>query len=48
MEVAQNFSLKSFNTFGIDAKAKAFVNASDEDELFEILSANKLKSSISQ
>jgi len=44
MEIAQNYSLKNLNTFGIDAKAKAFVIASDEDELFEILSANELKS----
>lgn len=44
MEIAKNFSLKRFNTFGIDAEAKAFVNASGEDELYEILSANELKS----
>jgi UDP-N-acetylmuramate dehydrogenase len=44
MEIAQNYSLKNLNTFGIDAEAKAFVNASDEDELFEILSAEELKS----
>jgi len=44
MEIAKNFSLKRFNTFGVDAEAKAFINADSEDEMFEILSANELKS----
>ncbi len=44
MEIAQNFSLKRFNTFGVDAAARAFVNATSENELFEILSAAELKS----
>ncbi len=43
MEIAKNLSLKSFNTFSIDASARAFVNALDEDEMFEILSAETLK-----
>lgn len=43
MEIAKNYPLKSFNTFAIDASAKAFVNAADEDEMFEILSAKELK-----
>ncbi len=44
MEIAKNYSLKRFNTFGVDAAAKAFVNAGSEDELFEILSDDGLKS----
>ncbi len=44
MEIAKNFSLKQFNTFAVDASAKAFVNAADEDEMFEILSAEELQS----
>ena len=43
MEIAKNFSLKRFNTFAVDASAKAFVNAADEDEMFEILSAEELR-----
>ncbi len=43
MEIAKNFSLKRFNTFGIDAKAKAFVDITQEEELPEILSLNELK-----
>jgi len=44
MEIAKNYSLKRFNTFGVEAAAKAFVNAGSEDELFEILSNDELKS----
>lgn len=44
MEIAKNFPLKRYNTFAVDAAAKAFVNVSSEDELFEILSAEELKS----
>ncbi len=44
MEIAKNYSLKRFNTFGVDASAKAFVDARSEDELFEILSYKELKS----
>ncbi len=43
METAKNFSLKQLNTFGVDVSAGAFVNAGDEDEMFEILSAEELK-----
>jgi UDP-N-acetylmuramate dehydrogenase len=43
MEIAENFSLKNFNTFGIDAKAKAFVEINSEDEILELLSARELK-----
>ncbi len=43
MEIAKDFSLKKFNTFAVDASTRAFVNAGDEDEMFEILSADGLK-----
>lgn len=41
MEVQTNFSLKNYNTFGIDAKAKRFVSISDEKELVELLEKEK-------
>jgi UDP-N-acetylmuramate dehydrogenase len=44
METAKNFSLKRFNTFGVEASAGAFINAASEDEMFEILSVKELKS----
>ena len=44
MNILKNFSLKKFNTFGIDAKTKLFVEVLNEDELLEILSADELKS----
>lgn len=37
MQLQQNVSLKSFNTFGIDAKAKAFATFSFVDELEEVI-----------
>lgn len=37
MEIHKNFSLKEFNTFGIDAKAKFFVQINSIEELQEIL-----------
>lgn len=37
MEIHKNFSLKEFNTFGIDAKAKFFVQVNSIEELQEIL-----------
>ncbi len=43
MDIAKNFSLKPYNTFSIDVSARAFVIATDEDEMFEILSADELK-----
>jgi UDP-N-acetylmuramate dehydrogenase len=43
MEIANNFSLKRFNTFGIEAKAKAFVEVAGEEEMLEILSTKELK-----
>jgi len=37
MEINNNFSLKNYNTFGIEAKAKQFVEISSEEELKTIL-----------
>lgn len=37
MEIKKDFSLKAYNTFGIDAKAKFFVQIKTVDELSEIL-----------
>ena len=37
MEILENFSLKNYNTFGIEAKAKAFVAVQTEAELVAVL-----------
>ncbi|MGM5469655.1 UDP-N-acetylmuramate dehydrogenase [Flavobacteriaceae bacterium LMO-SS05] len=37
MQIQQNISLKSYNTFGIDAKAKYFVSVNSLSELLEVL-----------
>lgn len=36
LQIQQNVSLKNFNTFGIDAKARYFVEVNHEDELEEL------------
>ncbi len=36
LQIHQNVSLKNFNTFGIDAKARYFVEIAHEDELTEL------------
>jgi len=41
MEIQSNFSLKNYNTFGIEAKAKQFVAVHSVDELKTILEENK-------
>lgn len=41
MEIQSNFSLKNYNTFGIEASAKQFVAVHSIEELKTILSANK-------
>ena len=41
MEIQYNFSLKNYNTFGIEAKAKQFVAVHDATELKAILERNK-------
>jgi len=40
MKVLQNSSLKSYNTFGIDVKAKRFVSVSSLEELKSVLKGN--------
>ena len=40
MNIIQNQSLKKYNTFGIEAKAIAFVSVSSVEELKDILSQN--------
>jgi UDP-N-acetylmuramate dehydrogenase len=37
MNIVKNISLKPYNTFGIDAKAKYFIEIFNEDELKEVL-----------
>lgn len=41
MHILQNISLKSYNTFGIDAKAKYFIPVNSVSELQEILKLNE-------
>ena len=41
MEIQNNFSLKNYNTFGIEAKAKQFVAVHNVAELKTILEENK-------
>lgn len=41
MEILHNFSLKNYNTFGIEASAKQFVNVQNIAELKSILEHNK-------
>ena len=43
MEIQTNFSLKNYNTFGIEAKAKQFVAVHNTNELRTILQQNKLE-----
>ncbi|TRX26743.1 UDP-N-acetylmuramate dehydrogenase [Flavobacterium franklandianum] len=43
MEIQTNFSLKNYNTFGIEAKAKQFVAVHNTTELRTILEQNKSK-----
>jgi UDP-N-acetylmuramate dehydrogenase len=43
MEIKSDFSLKNYNTFGIEAKAKQFVTAKSLEELKLILIENKYK-----
>ena len=44
MHIQHNFSLKKYNTFGIEAKAKEFVAVHSVDELKNVLIENKSKS----
>jgi len=43
MNIKQNFSIKSFNTFGIDVKAKYFVELNSDEEIISFLSSGFLK-----
>lgn len=43
MEIQTNFSLKSYNTFGIEAKAKQFVAVHNTASLRTVLEQNKLE-----
>jgi UDP-N-acetylmuramate dehydrogenase len=43
MDILENFSLKKYNTFGIEAKAAAFVAVHSVDELRQILQENPTK-----
>ena len=42
MKVKENFSLKPYNTFGLEAKAAHFVEVQSEEELIEFLQNNPL------
>ena len=46
MEIINDFSLKNYNTFGIEAKAKQFVAAHSVEELKTILKENNTKKSL--
>lgn len=43
MEVRENYSLKNYNTFGIDAKCRYFVESNTESEFLEFVSSYELK-----
>ena len=45
MNVQENISLKSFNTFGIDVSAKYFARFTTVDELHELLEFNQPQTS---
>ena len=41
MQIQTNFSLKNYNTFGIEAKAKAFVSVESLENLKTVLKENE-------
>lgn len=43
MEIRENYSLKKYNTFGIDVNCKYFVESDNEDELVEFVSSYDIK-----
>lgn len=43
MEIIDNFSLKNYNTFGIEAKAKQFVSVHSAEELQTVLKENPVQ-----
>jgi UDP-N-acetylmuramate dehydrogenase len=44
MNIKENFSLKSYNTFGVDVKAKLFAEVFTKEELQEIIDSDDYKS----
>lgn len=43
MEIKEHYSLKTHNTFGLDAKCRYFVESSDADDFLEFVSSYELK-----
>lgn len=43
MEIRENYSLKNYNTFGIDVKCRYFVESDTESEFLEFVSSYELK-----
>lgn len=43
MEVRENYSLKNYNTFGIDVKCRYFIESDNEAELLDFVSSYELK-----
>lgn len=43
MNIIENYSLKNYNTFGVDAKARYFAVVQSEEELIALLSDDNLK-----
>ena len=46
MKIVRNISLKDYNTFGIDARARHFVEISNLDDLKEVLQRNRIPGKI--
>ena len=46
MKVLSNYSLKHHNTFGLDCKAKQFIEITSEEELVDFLSNSPLKAEL--
>ncbi len=43
MQISENYSLKAFNTFGLDVNTRFFCEFSSEEELFELLKSPLLR-----
>lgn len=43
MKIFENYSLKSLNTFGINAKAKKYISVSDENDILSLLEESLFK-----
>lgn len=46
MKVLSNYSLKRYNTFGLDCKAKQFIEITSEEELVDFLTNSSLKADL--